>query len=208
MPEQDSTLSELDEATAPDDPMTLFRSWYQHAVEAGAELANAMALATVAQKGQPSVRYVLLKGFDEQGFVFFTNRESRKGSELEANPRVAAAILWSKPRRQVRIEGRVAAVSTEESDAYFRTRDRMSQLGAWASPQSEVLNNRGQLEERLSEFEERFRNREVPRPSFWGGYRIVHDVVEFWSGRDHRLHDRIRYRSRADGGWIVERIAP
>ena len=202
---------ELTEENAPPDPMMLFAKWYEDA-QAGAgesDIPNAMALATTSPSGDPSVRFVLLKGYDRRGFLFFTNYESRKGSHLEERPRAAAALFWSRPRRQVRVEGRVETVSAEESDAYFAGRDRESQIGAWASPQSRVISNRQQLEESVKEAEARFSGRDIPRPPYWGGYRIIPDLIEFWSGRDHRLHDRIRY-SRQDPGehWIRERLAP
>ena len=188
------------------DPLEQFRHWYEHAVAAGLPEPEAMALATATPEGAPSVRFVLLKGIDERGVEFFTNYESRKGRELAANPRAALAILWKPLQRQVRLEGPVEVLPAEESDAYFTTRSRGSQLGAWASRQSEVIPDRDWLEARLAEYDERFD--EVPRPPHWGGYRLAPDFVEFWEGRPNRLHDREAFTRGADGAWHSRRLSP
>lgn len=168
-----------------------------------------MALATADPEGRPSLRYVLLKGVDEHGIRFFTNYESRKGRELLANPRGALALYWLKPlERQVRAEGRVEPLSAEESDAYFRARARRSQLGALASRQGQVLADDDSLEERVARLEEEYRDRPVPRPDYWGGFRLVPDAVEFWQGRPNRLHERRHFLREEGGGWRVERLSP
>jgi pyridoxamine 5'-phosphate oxidase len=167
-----------------------------------------MTLATVTAEGRPSARIVLIKGFDERGFIFYTNYEGRKARELEANPHCALVLYWAELERQVRIEGRVSRVSDEESDAYFAGRPRGSQLGAWVSEQSRSIENRGALEIRLSELEREYEGREIPRPPFWGGFRVEPEVIEFWQGRENRLHDRLQYRRSEDGGWKRERLQP
>jgi pyridoxamine 5'-phosphate oxidase len=192
------------------DPVTQFLRWLEDAEADGVPLPNAMALATADADGHPSVRHVLLRGLDARGFVFYTNRESRKGRELAENPHAALVFLWKELDRQVSIVGRVDMVSDEESDAYYAERPRDAQLGAWASPQSSVLEGRGMLEHRLAEAEARYHGQDVPRPAFWGGYRVVPSTIEFWQGRAFRLHDRFRY-TRDDTeatGWRVERLAP
>jgi pyridoxamine 5'-phosphate oxidase len=166
-----------------------------------------MTLATSTEDGRPSARIVLLKGFDASGIVFYTNYESRKGRELEENPRAALVFYWQPMKRQVRIEGKVEKASAEESDAYFQSRPVGARLGAWASRQSETVKSRRALETRFEEFAKRFRE-EVPRPQHWGGYRLRPTEVEFWQGRANRLHDRIRYRLQKDGSWRMERLAP
>jgi pyridoxamine 5'-phosphate oxidase len=197
----------LRESDADRDPIEQFRRWFDEALAADLHEPNAMTLATSTPDGRPSARIVLLKGFDERGFVFYTNYEGRKGEELAANPRAALVLYWGELERQVRIEGRVSLVPDEESDAYFEGRPRGSQLGAWASEQSRPAKDRGVLEERLRELEAEHGDREVPRPPFWGGYRVEPEVIEFWQGRENRLHDRLRYR-RSYEGWKVERLQP
>jgi pyridoxamine 5'-phosphate oxidase len=201
------TRSGLKESDADPDPIEQFRRWFEEAIAADLHEPNAMTLATATPDGRPSARIVLLKGFDGRGFVFYTNYEGRKGEELAANPRAALVLYWGELERQVRIEGRVSRVPDEESDAYFEGRPRGSQLGAWASEQSRPARDRGVLEERLRELEAEYGDREVPRPPFWGGYRVEPEVIEFWQGRENRLHDRLRYR-RSDEGWKVERLQP
>jgi pyridoxamine 5'-phosphate oxidase len=193
----------------PADPLVLFSQWYEAAAQTTVPEPGAMTLATATANGIPAARVVLLRGFDERGFVFYTNYESRKAAELAENPRAALVFYWPSFPRQVRIEGRVERVSAEESDAYFRSRPLGHCLGAIASPQSQVIASRQFLEERLHELLQRYRTREeVPRPEFWGGYRVVAAQIEFWQGRDNRLHDRLRYRRAGEQGWELERLAP
>jgi len=196
----------LDEAAAGADPIELFATWFEHAVASGMHEPNAMALATVTPDGAPSVRIVLLKGFDARGAVFFTNYDSAKGRALAADPRAALAMLWHPLQRQVRIEGPVHEVSAQESDAYFATRPYGSRLGAVASPQSDVVRDRAELDRRYAEAAAAYPT-QVARPERWGGYRVEPEVVEFWHGRQSRLHDRIRFARAADG-WTRERLAP
>ncbi|HVM65149.1 MAG TPA: pyridoxamine 5'-phosphate oxidase [Acidimicrobiales bacterium] len=189
------------------DPIAAFERWLAAMVEAGEPDANAMVLATAAPDGAPSARTVLLRGVDARGLVFYTNRESRKGRELGANPRAALVFVWLAARRQVLVTGTVEEVSEAESDAYFASRPRGSQLAAWASPQSAPVPSRADLDAAAADMAARFAGREVPRPSFWGGYRVVPDAMEFWQGRADRLHDRFRF-DRREGGWDVERLGP
>jgi pyridoxamine 5'-phosphate oxidase len=199
--------AELRRADLASDPLEQFRSWF---AEAGAtlEMPEAVALATATPGGAPSVRMVLLKGFDERGLVFFSHYTSRKGRELEANPQAALLFHWSPLGRQVRVEGRVEHVSGEESDAYFATRPRDAQLGALASRQSEPLGSRADLDERLAELEGKLGDGRVPRPPTWGGFRLMPTAWEFWQHRSSRLHDRFRYEREPSGAWRVERLFP
>lgn len=197
----------LDEAAAGDDPLALLGRWLNEAIDAGMYEPNAMALATATPDGQPSVRIVLLKGLDDRGLTFFTGYESRKGAELDANPRAAAVMLWHPLQRQVRVEGGVTRIDEAESDAYFASRPRGAQIGAVASPQSRVISSRGVLDERVAEVTQVFDGQDVMRPPIWGGYRIALESVEFWQGRYDRLHDRLRY-VRAGDGWRRDRLAP
>jgi pyridoxamine 5'-phosphate oxidase len=190
-----------------DDPLTLFRSWLEEARAAAGYEADAMAVATATAGGEPSVRMVLLKGVDERGLVFFTNYSSRKGVELEANPRAALLFHWPALGRQVRVEGPVAQVDRAESEAYARSRPRESQLSALASPQSQVVPDREWLERRVEELDREHNGAELPVRDDWGGYRVEPEAWEFWVHRDNRLHDRQRYE-RTPEGWRVERLAP
>ena len=202
------TRSGLDESEAAPDPIEQFRGWFEDALAADLHEPNAMTLATATPEGRSSARIVLVKGFDERGFVFYTNYGGRKARELEANPYCALVFYWGELERQVRVEGRVSRVSEEESDAYFASRPRGSRLGAWASKQSRPVGDRGTLERRLRELEREYEGREIPRPPFWGGYRVEPEIIEFWQGRENRLHDRLLYRRAVDGGWIRERLQP
>lgn len=195
-------MSQLLEGDVAADPLEQFRRWFAAAGE-----DDRMALATAAPDGSPSVRMVLLKGADEQGFVFFTGYGSRKGGELDANPRAALLFHWAPLGRQVRVEGPVERVSAEESDAYFATRPRGAQLAATASRQGRVLANRAQLDEAVADLEREHAGQDVPRPEHWGGYRLSPETYEFWQHRDDRLHDRLRY-TRGGEGWRLERLSP
>jgi pyridoxamine 5'-phosphate oxidase len=182
--------------------------WYEQALAAIPILPNAMTLATATRGGVPSARVVLMKDFDDDGFVFYTNYVSRKSRELDENPVAALSFYWAELERQVRITGRVTKTAREESEVYFRTRPRDSQLGAWASEQSAVISSREILEENMERLVKQYEGREVPLPSYWGGYRLVPDIIEFWQGRASRLHDRLRYTRQSNGEWLIERLSP
>ncbi len=198
---------QLDESATPDEPMTLFDEWLTLALDAEGDDGNAMTLATADSQGRPHARVLLLKGVDDRGLVFYTNYHSHKGSELTNVPHAALVFWWPSLSRQVRVEGRVEQVTPEESDAYFATRPRASQLGAWVATQSVVIPDRTWLAERELRFERAYEGQEIPRPIHWGGYRVIPDMIEFWQGQPSRLHDRIRYERR-DGGWHRFRLAP
>jgi pyridoxamine 5'-phosphate oxidase len=198
----------LDEASVDPSPFKQFDVWFQDALASFPFDATAMTLATVGPDGRPSARVVLLKSFDERGFVFFTNYESRKGVELRDSPWAALGFHWADRARQVRIEGRVARISAEESDEYFATRPRGSQLGAWASPQSRVVGARDELDRRLAKLTAENADRAVSRPPHWGGLRLAPSSIELWQGRPNRMHDRLRYRLADGGQWVIERLAP
>lgn len=190
------------------DPIKQFSNWFTAAIEAQIRDVNAMSLATAGADGKPSVRIVLLKGFDADGFVFFTNYDSEKGKQLEENPHVALGFYWIELDRQIRINGRAEKSSREESERYFHSRPLGSQLGAWASRQSEVVDGRRVLDARFAEVSERYAEKAVPLPPHWGGFRVTPDRFEFWQGRPNRLHDRFRYTRADDSSWQIHRLAP
>jgi pyridoxamine 5'-phosphate oxidase len=210
--EQDKTNEldlTLDESMLPADPLDLFASWMADVVAAGLPEPSAMALATVSADGRPRARMVLLKAFDAAGFTFYTNRTSRKASDLADVPRASLLFPWYAIQRQVIVEGTVTQLSTRDSEPYFHSRPRGSQLGAWASRQSTVLGSRAELDDRYAELSRRWpEGTEVPMPEFWGGYHVRPQIVEFWHGRVSRMHDRFRYRRDDAGGWVAERLAP
>jgi pyridoxamine 5'-phosphate oxidase len=205
---RDYAMASLTEADVDADPIRQFERWFAETLAARVLEPNAMTLATATRDGVPSARIVLLKGVDARGFVFFTDYRSRKGAELAENPLAALTFLWKEIERQVRITGSVSRTSTEESEAYYRTRPAGSQLGAWASTQSAVIANRTELDNRLQEFTTRFSSEEVPLPPHWGGFRVVPDEIEFWQGRTSRLHDRLLYQREGENGWKISRLSP
>ena len=202
-------LSALTKDKVDRNPVRQFRTWFDEvrAQEVSEQDAISMTLATAAKDGQPSARVVLLKSFDDSGFVFYTNYLSSKGKELAENPRACLLFYWSTLWRQVRIEGDVEKISAAESEEYFQSRPLGSKLGAWASNQSEVIDRRETLEARYAELQKRF-GEDVPRPEHWGGYRLKPNSIEFWQGRENRLHDRLRYSLRENGAWVIERLEP
>ena len=204
---RDYVSQPFDESHVADDPFVQFGRWFEEAMQAAQPDVEAMTLSTASHGGRVSARVVLLKGFGERGFVFFTNYDSRKSRELQDNPQAALTFYWHTLNRQIRIEGTIEKTSAEESEAYFQTRPRGSQLGAWASPQSDEIVSRAELERRLAEVETRFEGREIPCPPFWGGWRLQPLQIEFWQGRESRLHDRIVY-TKENGAWRIARLAP
>ncbi len=190
------------------DPIKQFAKWFEDAEAAHPKLPNAMTLATATSDGKPSARMVLLKGFDQDGFVFFTNYESQKGRELDENPNAALVFYWSGLDRQVRIEGRVRKTSQEESEAYFKTRPVESRLSAWASKQSSTVSHRQVLEDEMERLVLEYEDKEIPLPHYWGGFRLEPSLIEFWQNRPNRLHDRFRYRRQPDGRWMIKRLSP
>ena len=204
----DHTAGGLHRRDLDPDPIKQFGNWFTAAIEIGIRDVNAMSLATAGSDAKPSVRIVLLKGFDHDGFVFFTNYESEKGKQLDANPSAALGFYWIEMDRQIRISGDVEKTSREESERYFHSRPLGSQLGAWASRQSEVVDARRILDARMAEMTERFADKPIPLPPHWGGYRLIPQTIEFWQGRANRLHDRFRYTRQPAGTWLVDRLAP
>jgi pyridoxamine 5'-phosphate oxidase len=205
---RDYALMSLGEGDVDADPIVQFTRWFEQALAGEITEPNAMTVATATRDGIPSARMVLLKGFDERGFVFYTNYESQKGRELAENPVAALVFHWVELHRQVRVAGAVERVSAEESDAYFQSRPRGSRLGAWVSHQSTVLTDREELEKRLAALTAQYGEGEIPLPPYWGGYRVLPASVEFWQGRPSRLHDRLRYHRQPDGSWRIERLSP
>lgn len=205
---KDYSLKTLNEHEVAANPFQQFADWWQQAIDSQIDEVNAMTLATATLEAVPDARIVLLKGYDEQGFVFFTNYESAKGQELAENPRASLLFFWKELERQVKIIGLVEKVSAAESDDYFLSRPTGSQVGAWASPQSHVIENRAWLENRVKEMEQKFSKEALSRPSHWGGYRVKPVIIEFWQGRSSRLHDRIQYTLEDNGSWKIERLAP
>ena len=190
------------------DPFRQFQQWYEQALRAGLHEPQAMTLATASAGGRPSARMVILRQFDANGFVFYTNYHSRKGTELAENPWAALVFYWGPLGRQVRVEGRVEKTAPETSDAYFAQRSRGRLIGAWASPQSQVIESRDWLETQIEALENTYAQQAVPRPPHWGGYRVIPDAFEFWQSGDERLHDRFRYQQQPDGNWAIARLAP
>ncbi|MEH2245173.1 pyridoxamine 5'-phosphate oxidase [Nostoc sp.] len=205
---KDYTLEGLSELEVDLNPFIQFKKWFDQALAAQLPEPNAMTIATATPDGKPSARMVLLKDFDERGFVLFTNYNSHKGQELAENPQAALVFWWAELERQVRISGYVEKVSETESDHYFHSRPANSRLGAWVSNQSEVIENREVLEQRLQEFKSKYENQEIPRPPHWGGLRVIPTEIEFWQGRPSRLHDRLLYSCLDNGTWKIERLSP
>lgn len=204
----DFTLGTLDLKDLDRDPFQQFKKWYNEVQETGISENYAMTLATCGASGRPAARIVYLRGFDARGFTFYTNYNSRKGEELAQNPYAALCFYWKELERQVRLEGRVEKVPTEESDAYFHGRPINSKLGAWASTQSGTLESAAALFARVAEYRNKFENQEIPRPEHWGGYRLMPNLFEFWQGRPSRLHDRFEYLQDGEGGWTLTRLNP
>jgi pyridoxamine 5'-phosphate oxidase len=201
-------LQSLLEKEVDANPIKQFETWWQQAIESKIEEPNAMTLATCTASGKPSARIVLLKGITENGFIFFTNYTSRKGKEIEENPFVSLLFFWKEMERQVRIEGSIKKISAAESDEYFRSRPRVSRIGAWCSPQSTVIKNREFLQNNVEKYNTQFDSENIPRPDFWGGYMVEPNRIEFWQGRPGRLHDRLQYSLTENKLWNIERLAP
>ena len=205
---QDYTLQDLNETEVDPNPVIQFQKWFDQACSAQLPEPNAMTIATVNSEGKPSARMVLLKDYDQKGFVFYTNYNSQKGQELTANPYAAIVFWWAQLERQVRITGSVEKISACESDQYFQSRPFNSRLGAWTSNQSEIISSREVLEQRLQELQVKYQDLDVPRPPHWGGFRVIPAEIEFWQGRSSRLHDRLLYTLCDDGSWKIQRLSP
>lgn len=206
---EDYRSQTLDITDVAKDPIQQFEIWFKEALDSSIKESNAMTLATVNAKGQPSARIILLKGFDKKGFVFYTNYNSKKGIELAQNPNVALVFLWKNLERQVRIEGIAKKISVRQSTTYFHSRPTGSQIGTWASPQSQIIESRDQLENNYKELKEKYKNKLIlPKPTHWGGYQVQPTLIEFWQGRSSRLHDRISYTLQDKKKWSIERLAP
>jgi len=201
-------MQSLLESDVAQHPIAQFEKWWNQAIESHIEEVNAMTLATVGEQGMPSARIVLLKGFDADGFTFFTNYESRKGKELEKHPQACLVFFWKELERQIRIEGIVSKIDAAASDVYFNSRPTQSKIGAWTSPQSEEIASRSVLEEKYQKMEASFENQTIQRPPFWGGFQLKPNKIEYWQGREGRLHDRIQYKQTEDGAWNISRLAP
>lgn len=205
---KDYQLQTLSEQEVSPDPIQQFTKWWEEAVQSEIDEVNAFTLATSSLQGKPSARIVLLKGYDKRGFVFFTNYESAKGNELAKNPQASMVFFWKELQRQVRIEGSIEKVTPGESDEYFSSRPAGSRIGAWASPQSKIITNRTEIEKNAEKYQAQYADGNIPRPPYWGGYRLKPLQIEFWQGRANRLHDRIQYTVQKDNSWKIERLAP
>ncbi|NEO30452.1 MAG: pyridoxamine 5'-phosphate oxidase [Symploca sp. SIO3C6] len=205
---RDYTLNGLSEKDVHPNPFEQFQTWFEQALAAKLPEPNAMTIATATPEGKPFARMVLLKDYDERGFVFYTNYESRKGQHLQKNPWAALTFWWAQLERQVRITGQVEQVSPTESDVYFQSRPKASQIAAWASHQSQVIPSREVLDQKLQQLKDKYNNQEIPRPPHWGGFRVIPEEIEFWQGRASRLHDRLLYRRLGDGSWDIQRLCP
>ncbi len=205
---KDYQMQSLLETDVAGNPFIQFTDWWDDAIKSELEEVNAMTLATASQQGMPSARIVLLKSASEDGFVFFTNYNSKKATDLEENPNACLVFFWKELERQITISGSVKKISTEESDAYFNSRPEGSRIGAWASPQSSVITSREIIEANIAKYEQQFANGNITRPPHWGGYIVIPTIIEFWQGRPNRLHDRIQYSKLKDGNWKIVRLAP
>ena len=205
---KDYKLQSLLESAVAANPIEQFTRWWNEAINSNIDEVNAMTLATASSKGIPSARIVLLKGYDQNGFVFFTNYASSKGRQLDENPHAALVFFWKELERQVRIEGVIEKIAAKDSDEYFHSRPVGSQIGAWASPQSTVIANRDIIEQRVNNYQQQFSHGPIPRPEHWGGYLLKPNSLELWQGRSSRLHDRILYASQPDNNWQITRLAP